>query len=187
MAGGTDENEVCWYAMRDLSRPHSRTPAYKLLTEEKVTFFTPMTKKTSVRRGKRIISEVPFIHDLIFIHDCSKNIDILLHKLKRLQYRFQKGFKNKRIIVPEEEMTSFLEFVNSSPSSQYISSDEITPNMIGAHVKILKGELAGYEGNLLAIKGSKKKRLLVQLPQLLAAAVEIDSDSFEIIDTNHKS
>lgn len=47
----------------------------------------------------------------------------------------------------------------------------------------MRGPLNGFEGVLLKVKGSGKKKLIVKLPGLLAAAVEVGrTDYVELID-----
>ena len=55
-----------WFVMRDLKRGNAKQPAYKLLGELKIRFFTPMVWKLRIRQGKRIRQQVPFIPDLLF-------------------------------------------------------------------------------------------------------------------------
>ena len=42
-----------WFVMRDLKRGNAKQPAYKLLGELKIRFFTPMVWKLRIRQGKR--------------------------------------------------------------------------------------------------------------------------------------
>lgn len=45
-----------WFVMRDLKRGNAKQPAYKLLGELKIRFFTPMVWKLKIRQGKRVAS-----------------------------------------------------------------------------------------------------------------------------------
>lgn len=46
--------------------------------------------------------------------------------------------------------------------------------MYGRMIRIEGGPLDGYEGRLLSIRGTRVKRLIVEIPGLLVAAVEVD-------------
>ncbi len=46
--------------------------------------------------------------------------------------------------------------------------------MYGRKIRIEGGPLSGYEGRLLTTRGSKVKRLLVELEGFLAVGVEVD-------------
>ena len=64
-----DEQRMHWYVMRDLKRPNAKLPAYKQLSDEHLEVFTPMQWRLKLKNGKRIREEVPFMQDLLFIHD----------------------------------------------------------------------------------------------------------------------
>ena len=55
--------------MRDLKRANAKVPAYKLLEEMKMEVFVPMKWHLVTRKGMRIREEVPFIQDLLFVHE----------------------------------------------------------------------------------------------------------------------
>ena len=48
-------------------------------------------------------------------------------------------------------------------------------------IRIIGGRLDGFEGYLLTVRGSKVKRLLVELPTLLAASVEVEPEYIQLI------
>ena len=172
----------CWYVMRDLSRSHALNPAYKVLKEAGLEIFTPMVRKTITRRGKRRIVEVPYMADLIFIHASQQTIDPWLRMLPRLQYRFMKGFHNRRMTVPEAEMQQFITAVERVPQAAYIDPELITPQMYGRTVRIIGGELIGYEGRLLKVRGTRKRRFIVSIPGLIAATVDLDPAHIEFLE-----
>lgn len=53
--------------------------------------------------------------------------------------------------------------------------------MYGRKVRIMGGMLDHYEGRLLSVKGMRKRRLIVELPGLITAAVEVEPDYIQII------
>ena len=70
----------------------------------------------------------------------------------------------------------FMKAVETSESPQYFRPVDITPVMRKWKIRIIGGPLDGYEGHLITVRGSKVKRLLVELPALLAATVEVEPD-----------
>ena len=48
-------------------------------------------------------------------------------------------------------------------------------------IRIIGGPFEGYEGRLLTTRGSKVKRLLVELPNFFSVGVEVNPDLIEII------
>ena len=83
--------------------------------------------------------------------------------------------------VSNEEMDRFIYAVETSNAPVYFSPDEVTIAMLGRRVRIFGGPLNGYEGNLLAIRGSKQKRLLIDLCGILYAAVEVNPDFIQLV------
>ena len=86
-----NEQRMHWYVMRDLKRPNAKLPAYKQLSDEHLEVFTPMQWRLKLKNGKRIREEVPFMQDLLFIHDTREVLDLFVRKIPTLQYRYQKG------------------------------------------------------------------------------------------------
>lgn len=170
-----NNSQLQWFVMRDLKRPNSKTPAYKQLSVLGFNVFTPMKLKVYDRGCKRIREYVPFIQDLLFVESTKNELDKIVNKIDTLQYRYVKGQGYcSPMVVPTEEMRRFIGTVKCYDQPTYYSIEEITPNMIGARIRMVcDGPLNTFEGNLLRVKGSSKKRLLVQLEGMLAAAVEI--------------
>lgn len=59
---------------------------------------------------------------------------------------------------------------------------EVTAAMCGRAVRIIGGPLDGYEGNLLNVRGSHIRRLIIELPRFVTAAVEISPEYIQFID-----
>ena len=71
--------------------------------------------------------------------------------------------------------------VNTAVSPQYYLPEEITPQMFGHKIRIVGGPLDGYEGYLQTVRGSKVKRLLVELDNYLAVSVEVLPEFIQLI------
>ena len=170
-----------WFVMRDLKRSNAKQPAYKLLNELKIKCFTPMIWKTFIRKGKRILKEVPFMQDLLFVYDSRRVLDPIVERIATLQYRFVKGGKRMPMTVRTEDMDRFIKAVSTMERPNFYTPEEIEPSMIGKKVRIVGGPLDGYEGYLQKIQGSKVKHLFVELPNLLTAAVEVDPEYIQVL------
>lgn len=170
-----------WFVMRDLKRSNAKQPAYKLLNELKIRYFTPMVWKTVVRKGKRIIKQVPFMQDLLFVYDSRRVLDPIVERIATLQYRFVKGGKRMPMTVRTEDMDRFIQAVSTMEHPKFYTPEEIKPSMIGKKVRIVGGPLDGYEGYLQKIQGSKVKHLFVELPNVLTAAVEVNPEYIQVL------
>ena len=181
--GCENENrEVRWYALRDLSRRHTKKPAYKLLTAIGLEVFTPMTRKLVIEKGQRRSKEEPFMQDLIFVRDSRERLNPIVSKIENLQYRYIHGRYCEPMVVPDADMARFIYAVQSSRLPRFFRPEEITQEMCGQYVRIVGSALDGYEGHLITINGSKYKRLMVALPNFLVAAVEVLPEYIEVLE-----
>ena len=180
--GSPDVNDrLQWFVMRDLKRRNAKQPAYKLLDGLVAKVFTPMVWKLAVRNGKRIREKVPFLQDLLFVHDTRLAVDPIVEKYDTVQYRYIRGGYKIPMTVRESDMQRFIHAVNSTENTRYYKPEEITPDMVGRKVRIVGGPLDGYEGNLQKMQGARTRRLFVELPNLLAAAVEVQPEYIQLM------
>lgn len=175
------QESLQWFAMRDLKRRHAKLPAYKLFENLKVSYFTPMVHRLVVVNGKRVDQEVPFMPDLLFVKDTREHLDLIVESTPKLQYRYKIGLQHTPIIVPTAEMERFIYAVESSENPKFYSLNEVTSEMINRIIRIIGGKLDGYTGTLVTTRGSKVKRLLVELPSLLAASVEVEAEYIQLV------
>lgn len=173
----TDE----WFVMRDLKRGNAKEPAYKLLQDLKFEVFTPMRWHIATRKGNRVREKIPVISDLLFVHSCHTDLDPIVEKTATLQYRFLRNTWREPMTVRSTDMERFIHAVSSSESVKYYLPGELSPEMYNKKIRIIGGNLDGYEGFLLTVRGSKTKRLLVELSGLLAAGVDVSPEYITFI------
>ena len=166
-------DEIQWFVLRDLKRPNAKLPAYKRLEALGMEYFTPMVHKLVSASGKREERLVPYMPDLLFVKDTREHLDTVIETTPKLQYRYKYGVRLTPMTVPSAEMERFINAARSGLDTRYYSPEQVTPEMRGRRIRIIGGALDGYEGTLVTTRGSKTKRLLVELPAFLAAAVEV--------------
>jgi len=171
-----DNNEKAWYVMRDLKRVNAKLPAYKVLKEKKMTVYTPMKRCLVIQHGKKVFKEVPLISDLLFVCDTRENLDPVVAKIPTLQYRWLRNTYRVPMTVSDMEIKHFIHAVNTSKNPRFYLPEEITRQMCGQKIRIIGGPLNGYEGLLLTIRGSKVKRLLVELEGFFSVGVEVNPE-----------
>ena len=175
-------DDACqWFVMRDLTRPNAKLPAYKLLDGLNIRTFTPMVWKLMLNHGKRERRRMPFIHDLLFVYSSRSALDSVVETTPMLQYRYLRGGYKMPMTVRAADMQRFIHAVGLSSSPQYYRPDEVTPAMRNRRIRIIGGNLDGYEGSLITTRGSKVKRLLVEIPMLLAATVEVETEFIQLL------
>lgn len=175
-------DELQWFALRDLKRPNAKLPAYKELGEMSVDVFTPLRWVVRKRGERNERKQIPVLQDLLFVHSSLKVMKPIISNIKTLQFRYSRGGYCKPLTIPEEEMERFIRAVNSTDKPKYFLPGELTPDMCGRKVRIIGGPLSGYEGNLLKIRGSHIRRLIVELPNLLTAGVEVAPEYIQFVD-----
>ena len=175
--------EKYWYALRDLKRSNAIYPAYKQWRDLGIEVFTPMKWRMTKRNGRQFGREVPVMPDLLFAHDTRKILDPIVAQTPTLQYRFKRGGAYcEPIVVPEEDMNRFIGAVRVAQEPKYYSAEEIDSLMTGKNIRIVGGAMDGQEGKLLTVRGSKVKRIVIKLPNLLALSVKVEDEYIQIID-----
>ena len=71
--------------------------------------------------------------------------------------------------------------MSAADSPRYYSVDEVSSLNCGHRIRIVGGYMDGQEGRLLSVRGSRTKRLVVELPNLLAVSVEIKDEYIQIL------
>lgn len=172
-----------WFVMRDLKRSNALQKAWQMLSDVGFEVFTPMHYKIYSHQGKKIRKYEPVISDLLFVHSARELLDPIVNKEETLQYRFTKNSGGMPMTVRDADMQQFIKAVNCASSIKYYSPEEVSSLHIGKHIRIIGGCLDGFEGQLLTTRGSKTKRLIMELPGLLVAGIEINPEFIEILDS----
>lgn len=175
-------SEKQWFVMRDLKRRNSNTLAVHVLKNAGLEVFTPMTHIIMTIGGRQQRREVPVIQDLLFVHAAKETLDPYVSKYPTLQYRYSLGkTKDAPMTVRTDEMDKFIFAVNNADTPLYYSPGELTDAMYGKKVRIVGGLFDQYEGQLLSIKGMRKRRLIIELQGLITAAVEVEPEFIQIL------
>ena len=175
-------SEKQWFVMRDLKRRTSNTLAIQELAKAGLEVFTPMTQMVMKIGGKLQRRDVPVIHDLLFVHEAKDVLDPIVEKLPTLQYRYQRGkTKDEPTTVRNNDMERFIHAINNTKTPIFYKPGELTENMYGKSVHIVGGVLNGYEGRLLSVKGIRTRRLIIEISEIMAAAVEVEPEFINFV------
>lgn len=180
-----DIGTVKWFVMRDLKRRHALRRAYQELMERGFEVFTPMRWTVKVKRGVRMRQEEPIIADLLFVRSAKDPLDRAVANISTLQYRYRLGHSaSEPTVVRDTDMERFINAVRNSHDTRYYLPEEIRSEMYGKEIRVVGGPFDGYTGRLLSLRGSKTKRLLVELPGFITAAVEVSPDYIQLTSEN---
>lgn len=180
-----------WYVLRDLSRPNTKRPAYRLLLnmpELKPFVFVPLKQHIFYQYGRRVVRSIPFMTDLIFVHKSREELDPVVNQIELLQYRYVRGGKQyEPMTVSPEAMRTFIKAVLRCDNPEYFSLKEVSPRLYGKRIRIIGGRLDGLEGRLMSKRGSKTKRILVDLEECnLSAAIEVEAEYIQLVSKRKK-
>lgn len=180
----TRGNELpIWYVMRDLRRANAKEHAVDILAARGYEVFTPLVVRTKKVGAQKVTVKRPFITDLLFVHATRMALDPVVSELDFLQYRFVRGGRMGEVMqVREDEMQAFMRAVSSDAPFQYFKPEEVSPAMYGKKIRIVGGTLDGLEGRLMSRRGSKVRRLLVDMGGLLSAGVEVEPEYIQLVD-----
>lgn len=171
-----------WFALRNLRPVHAKVSAYDELKKFNVRCYTPVGYRLVVVGGKSVCQEMPLIPDLLFAKSTRKQLDEIIEKIPKLQYRYKIGARRTPITVRSIDMERFISAVEAADTPRFYAPDEVTPAMRSRKIRIIGGRLDGCVGTLITTRGSKAKRLLIELPNLLAASVEVEADYIQLVD-----
>ncbi len=97
------------------------------------------------------------------------------------QYRYRRGGRQAEpLIIPDSQMEQFINAVKGSERPIYFTPQELNIDK-GTRIRIHGGPFDGIEGIFMKVKGAKAKRLVIELPNTLAVAVEVNPDLIEIL------
>ena len=172
-----------WFVMRDLRRANAKEHAVDILAARGYEVFTPLVVRTKTERGRKVTVKRPFISDLLFVYATRMALDPVVSELDFLQYRFIRGGRMGEVMqVREDEMQAFMRAVSSDAPFQYFKPAGVSPAMYGKKIRIVGGTLDGLEGRLMSRRGSKVRRLLVDMGGLLSAGVEVEPEYIQLVD-----
>lgn len=169
--------------MRDLKRPNSLEPAWKMLPGLGVRVYTPMSVQIVKRKGRKESELRPVIPDLLFVEGNRKDLDDIVARVSTLQYRYVKGKAQGTVMsVRDDEMEAFIRATESyGDKVRYYTAGEITPEMMGKEIRIIGGPLDGMRGRLLKKRGLRSKQLVIDLEGILTATVTVEPELVEMV------
>ena len=174
-----DNQKEVWYVMRALYRTELKTQSR--LNEAGIETYIPIKETVTTVRGRKRKVKIPAVSNLIFVRSTQKRLAPFTAGDGRFQYTFKKGgMSNEPLIVPDKQMNDFIRACTRSERPLYFSPGELKLEK-GTRVRIIGGPLDGYEGRLQKLQGSRVKRLFVELPGLLTAAVEVEPEYIQLV------
>ncbi len=143
--------------------------------------FLPTKDSVSESYGRKVCVKVPVISNLIFVYSNPAELAPIMSENSRFQFIYKRGGReNESIVVPDREMEDFIKAVENSSKPLYFPPGELNMSK-GTRIRIIGGLLDGMEGIFLKVKGARSRRLVVEIPGMIAVAVEVEPDLVQIL------
>lgn len=157
--------------------------AMHLLEKEGLGCFIPLQYKISMKKGKKVRTLVPVVHNLLFVHARPSEVKRVKLQVAYLQY-ITDTRSGRKIIVPDAEMQRFIAVAGTyNDHLLYFQPDELNLSK-GTRVRITGGDFEGQEGIFLKVKGARDRRVVIEIQGVIAVAMAtIHPDLIEIIDS----
>ena len=160
-----------WYVLRVTYQRELSTKEY--LDKLNIENFVPVrVVRRRNSKGQFFRACEVAVHNYIFIRSTREVIDELkTYKLPMLRYVMhpQNG-ENQIMIVPEEQMRNFIAVAGNEDEQVLFMSPEEVALSKGDKVRIMGGVFEGVEGQLMRVKNSRGKRVVVKIDGITAVA-----------------
>lgn len=145
------------------------------LTAMGIENFLPVQEEVRQWSDRKKKVERVLIPMMIFVRvDTQEQRSVITHP-SVLRYLTLRG-EHTPTEIPAEQMERFRFMLDHSDSAVSFSTDDLQP---GEKVRVIKGPLAGLEGELITVEG--KSKIAIRIHQLGCAEVEINASMVEKI------
>ena len=169
--------EEKWYVLQAI---YSRAlVAQKMLSDLSIETFIPMERKDiKVKGNKTQTKMVPIIRNLIFVKSTFTRIREIKAVHKYLWYlTYQDEGSAKPMVVPEERMDRFINFVEGNfDQIEYLDHETLNLKR-GERVRIISGVFKDKEATFIKIVGKRSKQLVIAIDGILAVVIKTSNPS----------
>ena len=147
--------------------------------------FVPLTYVIRTHKGQKHRALIPAITQLLFVKGTLDEVRDYIRNAHFIVFIRKSTFSNKEeyLTVPTHEMENFIAVTeNHEEHVTYFRPEEISLQT-GDRIRIKGGIYDGREGVIMRIKGKRNRHLVVQIPGMLIAAVELSPEMIELSDT----
>lgn len=145
--------------------------------------FVPLKYEVKKVRGREQRMLVPAITKLIFVKGTLEEVEDYLAHAHFVVYIQRSTFSNHKefLTVPTRAMEDFIAVTEHHEEHvTYFNPQEIRLN-VGDQIRVKGGLYDGREGIIMRIKGKRNRHLVVQIPGILIAAIEMTPEMIELL------
>lgn len=175
-------SEIRWFVLGSLSRGQE----LKIRDEfrrESFDCFVPLRYEVKTIKGHRERTMVPAIAGLVFLKGTLDQLKEAVKFRKERIYLRKSTFSNHEdyLTVSDRDMQNFIAVTEKAGENiTYYSPDEIQLRP-GDKIRVSGGLYDGREGIIMRVKGKRKKQLVVSIPGILIASVELEPELVEVL------
>ena len=150
--------------------------------------FVPLTYEVKSIKGQKRRALVPAISGLLFVKGTLGEVKDYIQGTHYTIYSRKSTFSNKEeyLTIPNKAMEDFIAVTeNNEEHVTYFRPEEISLQA-GDKIRVKGGLYDGKEGVIMRIKCKRNRHLVVQIPGVLTAAVELSPEMLEIVDERGK-
>lgn len=150
--------------------------------------FVPLTYVVKTHRGQKHRALVPAVSKLLFVKGTLEEVKDYIQHAHYVVFIRKSTFSNKEdyLTVPTKAMEDFIAVTeNHEEHVTYFRPEEISLQE-GDKIRIKGGFYDGREGIIMRIKGKRNKHLVVQIPGVLIAAIELSPEMIELSSEKRK-
>ena len=150
--------------------------------------FVPLTYMVKTHRGQKHRALVPAVSKLLFVKGTLEEVKDYIQHAHYVVFIRKSTFSNKEdyLTVPTKAMEDFIAVTeNHEEHVTYFRPEEISLQE-GDKIRIKGGFYDGREGIIMRIKGKRNKHLVVQIPGVLIAAIELSPEMIELSSEKRK-
>ena len=176
-----EADEGRWFVLR--AYKNEKKAEEVLGGENGLPYFIPKQYAVRVYHGKKTRRLVPVIPGLVFVRASQTAICDFKKRHNFLQFvmRTRNTADKDDLVVPDKQMADFMRVAGQYEKDvTYYNPAELQLDK-GARVRIIGGPFDGVEGVFMKVEGARARRLIVQIPNTLAAVVSVEPDLVEVI------
>ena len=176
-------SEEKWYVLGSLTR-NQELKIRDELRRESLNCFVPLRYVVKTVKGVRTRMMVPALSGLMFVQGTLDQLKETLKFHKGGLYLRKSTFSNKEeyLTVSNHDMQNFIAVTEQAGEKiTYFSPDEIQLRP-GDRIRVSGGLYDGREGVIMRVKGKRKKQLVVSIPGILIASVEMEPELVEVLN-----
>ena len=175
------ENKQIWFSVGSTS-PQKELRIRDDARSHGFESFVPLKYVVKTIRGQKQRALVPALSGLIFVKGTLEALKDYTQQSHFPIYLRKSAFSNKEeyLTIPTKAMEDFMAVTEHREEHvTYFRPEEISLQE-GDRIVIKDGLYEGREGTIMRIKGKRNKHLVVQIPGMLLAAVELSPEMIEL-------